>query len=355
MSLPSDSPSFVTLSEIMSQPEAWQVALRALEDQRVALDRLRAEGRISDIVFTGCGSPFFLCRTAAALWQGLTGHTAFAYPASEFLLFPQLTLTKSMPRTLVVVSRSGETTEALRAVEAFRRATGGLTLAVTCVTDSSLARLADVCLALPGTQEEGLAQTRSFTAMLLATQGLLFALAGHTPGPAFVDLPSLGADLLRDGAALAERLGTDLAIDRIYFLGSGLLYGVAGEAMIKTTEMSLSHANAYHFFEFRHGPMSMVNPQTLIVGFVSASAHGHEAAVLAQMRQMGARVLALTPVALDAAVADEQVLLPGALSDEERGPLYLPLVQLMVYHRAVSRGLNPDTPRHLSAVIKLSL
>ena len=88
---------------------------------------------------------------------------------------------------------------------------------------------------------------------------------------------------------------------------------------------------------------------------VSDRALAHESAVLAEMRALGARVLAITPVELEAGVADYQVMLPSGLTDFERGALYLPISQLMTLYRALHNSLNPDQPTNLTAVVHLDI
>jgi glucosamine--fructose-6-phosphate aminotransferase (isomerizing) len=125
--------------------------------------------------------------------------------------------------------------------------------------------------------------------------------------------------------------------------------------MLKMKEMSLSYSEAYHFLEFRHGPMSMVNRQTLVVGLLSEAALPHEIAVLKDMRALGGRVLAITPVKLPPEAADYQIVLPKGLTDMERGALYLPALQLLAFYRSLRNGLNPDTPTNLTAVVNLNI
>ena len=80
--------------------------------------------------------------------------------------------------------------------------------------------------------------------------------------------------------AAAHDLGANLALDRFYFLGSGIRYGLACEANLKMKEMTLTHSEAFHFLEFRHGPMSMVNSETAVIGLLSDANRVHEMAVL---------------------------------------------------------------------------
>jgi glucosamine--fructose-6-phosphate aminotransferase (isomerizing) len=154
---------------------------------------------------------------------------------------------------------------------------------------------------------------------------------------------------------LPRRLGEDQGIERLFFLGGGPLYGLASEAMLKTKEMSLSYAEAYYPLEFRHGPMSMVNGHTLVVGFLSDTALMEELRVLEDMHELGARTLALVEdgSAFTGWQPDHIVELRSGLDEWERGLLYLPVLQRLAYHRAVARRLDPDRPTHLKAVVKL--
>jgi glucosamine--fructose-6-phosphate aminotransferase (isomerizing) len=101
--------------------------------------------------------------------------------------------------------------------------------------------------------------------------------------------------------------------------------------------------------------MSVVNERTLVIGFLSDTGLLKELDVLKHMQQLGARTLALIE---DGARftdwrADDVIELRSGLDEWERGPLYLPAIQRLAYHRALAKGLNPDRPRNLEAVVEL--
>ncbi len=347
--------SYYTFQEITTQPAAWRAMLQDAESQTSALRSYWQREKLQEIICIGCGSTHYLARTAAVTFQGMTGVSGKAYPASELLLFPHIVLSSSAGRMLVAISRSGETTETLKAMEVFRTRDPGPVLGVVCYPDTSLAKLTSVSLVAREAHEQSVAQTRSFTSMLVAVQALVSIMAGHTLSRRFFELPELGAAIITDSLSLAQQLGGDAALERFYFLGSGPFYGLACEAMLKMKEMSLSYSEAYHFLEFRHGPMSMVNRQTLVVGLLSTAALSHEIAVLKDMRALGGRVLAITPAELPPEAADYQIVLPKGLTDLERGALYLPPLQLLAFYRSLHNGLNPDTPTNLTAVVSLDI
>jgi len=119
-------------------------------------------------------------------------------------------------------------------------------------------------------------------------------------------------------------------------------------------EMSLSVSEAFHFMEFRHGPMSMVNSKTLVVGLLSDSASSYELAVLKEMQALGAQTLLLTDkVTTEVLPADYLVCFESGLPESSRAALYMPVLQLLAYYRALHNGQNPDVPTNLNAVVVL--
>lgn len=340
----------LTYREILHQPDAWDDALSAFAGLETTVRAAWAGLGNHDVVFTGCGSTHYLSLSAAALFRGLTGTSATGQPASELLFFDE-TLPDPAKTLMIAVSRSGTTSETLAAIRRFRERGGSAVWAVTCYPDSPLAAEADIVLPAVAAQEESVAQTRSFTSMLLLCQALAACLGG-ADWRALEGLPALGRSLIATSEPLIETVGRRLVDERLFFLGSGPRYGLASEAMLKMTEMSLTTAQAFHFLEFRHGPMSMVEPGAQVIGLLSSGAASHERAVLHEMQAMGASTLVLDPSG-DPGRATWSIELPRDLPAWARPVLYLPPLQLLAYHRATAKGLDPDRPRNLSAVIHL--
>lgn len=161
-------------------------------------------------------------------------------------------------------------------------------------------------------------------------------------------LSELGTRLISSYGDGAQKIGEDLSFDRFYFLGSGMRYGLACEVNLKMKEMTLTHSEPFHFLEFRHGPMSMVNENTIVVGMLSEANRCHEARVLDEMKALGARVL-------DIAETDAKIVFNSNIPEAVRGVLYLPVLQLIAFHRSLAKGLNPDRPTNLTAVVKLEI
>jgi len=332
-----------TYTEIKSQTEAWA---QALEQTRSAI--LPNPADYEQVIFTGCGSTYYLSLAAAALYQELTGRTARAIPGGELLLNPKNVVRDNISQLLVTISRSGTTTETVRAAEQFKREGRGELLVISNY-DEVLSRQADFKILIEKGQEVSVAQTRSFASMYVAVTAFCARMAGRDDLlTAMGKLPEAGDRLMVRVEAQAKAIGENLALDRFYFLGSGIRYGLACEVNLKMKEMTLTHSEPFHFLEFRHGPMSMVNESAAVIGLRSDVNAAHEQKVLDEMRAKGSTLLNL-------AEADADITFESSVPEAVRAVLYLPALQLMAYHRSIAKGLNPDRPNNLTAVVKLDL
>lgn len=348
------SPGAFALSEILSQPLCWRTCFSELRDNRT-LSRIAEQlGGKRNWLFVGCGSSFYVALSAASTLTALTGMPARAVPASEILLFPQLTLVAEdcIP---VLISRSGRTSEVLKVAEAFRERNIA-TLGISCAPNQTLEKLVSSAIVLPAADEQSTVMTRSFTSMLMALQALAATMGRQE-------------DFLESQRALnpcAERLVDELPnhveefVSRHAFadyvcLGQGALYGIACESALKLTEMSVSYGQSFHTLEFRHGPKSIVSQQTLIMFLLSESGYKAELEVLEEIKELGGITFVVTNRAEERArrAADFLVELGADGPELARLPLYLPAQQLLGLYTGIKKGLDPDRPRHLSRVVVL--
>ena len=332
---------YATYLEIKTQTEAWAQALHLAS----TISLPQAED-YDQVIFTGCGSTYYLSLAAAALYQELTGRSARGVPGGELLLNTQTVMQAGVSRLLVAISRSGTTTETVKAVEKFKANKSGDVMVISNY-DEILSRLGDRSIVISKGQEDSVAQTRSYASMYLAATVFCARMARRDDLlDCMSSLPETGNHLVRDFEPAARHLGEDLDFDRFYFLGSGIRYGLGCEVNLKMKEMSLTHSEAFHFLEFRHGPMSMINEKAAVIGLVSESNFSHEKAVMNEMEALGGKTVALGEAGVD-------IAFESGVPESVRGVLYLPVLQLMAFYRSLKKGLNPDKPNNLSAVIKL--
>jgi glucosamine--fructose-6-phosphate aminotransferase (isomerizing) len=322
--------------------------VQAIQQQAEELKAFFREGRYEALAFTGCGSSYYLSLAAASSAGELLGIPSWGVPASEVWLRPAGAIPSKGRTLLVAASRSGETTETLRACRAFLETKAGGLVTLSCYPGSTLAEMGRINLVFPQAQEISVAQTRALSSLYLAATGLIGLWANRPQAiEEMAALPQVGRKVLSEYAGLARELGSDPTLDRFYFLGSGPAYGLACELSLKMKEMALSQSEPFHVLEFRHGPQSMVTQSTLIVALLSDSRGPHERAVLQEMRDKNARTVTIGE-------SEADVCFRSGLTEFSLSALYLPFGQLLAYERAISRGLDPDRPQYLEAVVKLA-
>jgi glucosamine--fructose-6-phosphate aminotransferase (isomerizing) len=310
--------------------------------------------RTQEWVFVGCGTSYYLAQAAAATFTLLLGVAARAVPASEILLFPTLVFpNKEAAIFPVLISRSGHTSEVLQVAELLRQR-GVEFLAVTC-DGNELTQLSTRRLKLPVT-EESTVMTSSFTSMLLALQYIAARLAKQNR---FVDalhlLPeALDGLLTIYGSRVAEF--AEQSFEDVTFLAQGALYPIASETALKVMESSSSYAQFFHALEFRHGPKSIVSEKVLVGALLSETGYAEESAVLLEMKELGARTMAianvLSPEVLRSADLSIELALPAP--ELARLTVYVVWGQLLGSRHGLWKGLDPDAPRHLSRVVTLA-
>lgn len=286
--------------EISSQPDTWRKAAALAPE---VMDELPGAGERLAIV--GCGTSYFVGQAAAVLREQAGHGETDAFPASE------------VPAgrgydAVLAVSRSGTTTEVVRALE--RVPAGVPTAAICAVPDTEVATVATRSVILDFADERAVVQTRFATTALALMRALTTT-----------DSSAALAEEAEEALAAPLPEGID-GFDQFVFLGAGWSVGLASEAALKMRESAGAWSEAYPAMEYRHGPVSATRPTTLVwaLGVV-------EPGVLESAARAGATVV-----------------------DSQRDPMAeLIVVQRAAVALAHERGLDPDRPRHLTRSVVL--
>lgn len=292
-----------TRAEIASQPDCWSQASRCDGG-------LPEDGHAALVI--GCGTSLYVAQVYAALREMAGQGRTDALPASEL---DAAIVTDRGYDVVLAISRSGTTSEVRSALAGMPGSV--LTQAITAVADSPIAHAVPEPVLLEFADERSVVQTRFATTAL----ALLRQRTGTDLAPVIAD----GRRAL--AASLPPLLTPGPAAAHVVFLARGWAVGLAAEAALKCREAAGAHSESYPALEYRHGPISIAGPQTL--------------------------VWALTPIDPDL-VAD--IAATGATVEQGRLD---PLAELVRVHRwaiaaADSAGLDPDLPRHLTRSVVLA-
>jgi glucosamine--fructose-6-phosphate aminotransferase (isomerizing) len=347
-----------TYREIKRQQKGWKAALESLEGVRSELLQILEKYNTATWIFSGCGTSYYLAQTASIIFEMITGFRCKSVASSEILMFPESVFNSRDGSLLIPISRSGITTEVVKAAQFTRDHFNIPTLAISCDPDSTLIKESELKLTFPFERENSVVMTGSFTTMVMSLI-YLASLRPHTEKvvPNFNEVADISTKVVEKYESFIEEISNDPKITDFVFLGHGPFYGIANEAALKVQEMSISPSQSFHALEYRHGPMSTASQYTLITVLCSQGGQEFERPLIHDLKQLGAKILVFmsNKESINLDIADYVVTDSKVFGDIFNPVIYIPLLQLLGYYKALAKNIDPDTPKNLSAVVKLEI
>jgi glutamine---fructose-6-phosphate transaminase (isomerizing) len=338
--------------EIHEQPT---VVARVIADGRETIDAIAAMLRqrdVDQIVIAARGTS-----DHAAIYAQYVLGARLGIPVA--LAAPSLvTLYGAEPRyrrsAVIGISQSGESPDVVAVVAAAGRQ-GVPTIAITNSPRSPLAEAADETIDLRAGEERAVAATKTYTAELTAIALLALAL-GAADAAAEAALLTLPTEMR---AALeieptAERVAAGRpAIGGAVVLGRGFEYATAREWALKLKELARLLADPYSSADFQHGPLALLQPGFPVFALApSGPPADGQVELLARLRADFDVDLVVVSDRDDALALGDGLRLPAGIPDWLMPIVSILPAQLVAYHLARARGLDPDAPRHIRKVTR---
>ena len=305
------------------------------------------------VILTGAGSSSYIGQCVAPLLDRRLAARVDAVATTDIVCAPQLYLDPDQPLLLVSFGRSGNSPESLAAVELAESLVREVRhLVVVCNADGALGKTPvaqAMTLLLPAeTHDTGFAMTSSFSCMLYAIVAAL--LPAGTMDSRIDAIASATGQAIQEAPPVLQELALQRH-DRVAYLGSGLLQGLAREASLKLGE--LTNGAVATCFEsplgFRHGPKTFITARTLVVVFVSNDTltRRYDLDLIDELRRDGraARIIEVTTQPRAEAGAD-CIAVPdlAAAADLDLLWPYLAIAQAYAFLSSRARGVAPDNP-----------
>lgn len=298
-----------TAAETAQQPATWRktmAQMKALRDSLQSYIGQVTEQADYEIILTGAGTSEFVGNAALAAVSARYGSRVRSLGTTDIVAAPEKYLSAVKPTLLISFARSGNSPESVGTVDAADAICGNLRhLFITCNEDGALAKAArsrDNCFSIvltPETNDRSFAMTSSFSNMYLA---VLCALQPDALEQIADDLERVCAagEACIGGYELFEKIVNEYDYDRLVYLGTAELKGIAQESALKTLELTAGQVAAVYDspMGFRHGPKSIVNDHTLTVIYLSDDPYTrrYEMDLVREMsrQRSGNRLLAVT-------------------------------------------------------------
>ena len=349
------------MKEIHEQPKAVRDTLAsAIQDGQIQYDKLGLTPEeladLNAVYIVGCGSAYHVGVTAQYVLEDLARIPVRVELASEFRyrtpLLPEKTL-------VIIISQSGETADSLAALRQAKQY-GASTLAIVNVVGSTIAREADHVFYTLAGPEIAVATTKAYSTQLAASYVLAIALAKARGTLTEEDaarmigeletLPDKIEKLLENKERIQWFASKQVAAKDIFFIGRGIDYAISLEGSLKMKEISYIHSEAYAAGELKHGTISLIEPNTLVVGILTQQdLYEKTLSNLLECKSRGAYLMALTcngNYSIEDS-ADFVIYIPKTDPHFAASLGVIPL-QLLGYYVSVAKGLDVDKPRNLA-------
>lgn len=352
----------ITTQEIKQQPELWQEAYQLYRQQEDRINQfledIFAKHDFVKVIFTGAGTSEFVGQTISPYLNKIhDGHHIHfeSIATTHIVAAPEYYLQKDMPTILVSFARSGNSPESLKTVELAKDLVEDLyQITITCAPEGKLAQASQgdernlLLLQPAGSNDQGFAMTGSFTCMSLTA--LMVFDQTIDKDRVIESIVKMGHFVLSQEEQIQAL--ADLAFNRIIYLGANGFFGLARESQLKISELTAGKiATMYDSpLGFRHGPKSFIDPETLVVTYVSNNEYTrlYDKDLINEVYhdQIAKKILALSVGELKDVEAD-QFTFDAAYQDLADIYLSFPYVlfaQSLALLTSVKIGNKPDTP-----------
>ena len=345
------------LKEIHEQPAAIQNTLSAhlSEEASFPLSE-KAMQHLQRIHIVACGSAFHAGVVGKEVIEALARIPVEVTVAGEFRYRNPILQENTL---CLAISQSGETADTLAALRKAKE-NHCLTVAIVNVAGSSIAREADVTLFTHAGPEIAVATTKAYSAQLtvLYLLSLRLALVRQTitkkdysdAVSSLKSIPCKVKEILKKQNEIRQFASQCAEQKDIFFIGRGLDYAASLEGSLKLKEVSYIHSEAYAASELKHGTISLIEKDTLVIALATQpTLYEKMRSNIAEAACRGAKIGSIT-------LENPKPPLPNTIFHitlPEINPLFSPSLsaiplQLFAYYVSLAKGLDIDKPRNLA-------
>ena len=349
------------MKEIHEQPKAIADTFNSVvKDGKIDLSAVGLTDEdiknTSQIYIVACGSAYHTGVVTQYVMEDLARVPVRVEVASEFR-YRRPILDKN--GLVIVVSQSGETADTLAALREAKNQ-GVKTLGIVNVVGSSIAREADSVFYTLAGPEISVATTKAYSAQLIAGYVLSIQFAkvlGQITDGQYADyiaelntIPEKIEKIIEDKERLQWFASKQINAKDIFFIGRGIDYAISLEGSLKLKEISYIHSEAYAAGELKHGTISLIEDETLVIGLLTQDElYEKTISNMVECKSRGAYLMGVTTFgnyAIEDAV--EFATYIPKIDNHFTASLAVVPLQLLAYYVSVAKGLDVDKPRNLA-------
>lgn len=350
------------MKEIMEQPEVIKATISPrIKDSQIHLDDVEFSeeylNNLNKISIVACGSAYHVGCVAKYFIENLLEKPVEVDVASEFRYRSPIVNKNTLT---IVISQSGETADTLAALRE-AKSRGSRVLSIVNVVGSSIANESDDVLYTWAGPEIAVATTKAYSTQL----SLLYLTALYMAKKLNKISEDSYKEILKDIEKLPSQISSVLEsqnkieniakkyynTEKVFFIGRNLDYAVCMEGSLKLKEISYIHSEAYAAGELKHGTISLIDDDTLVIALATQDKlFDKTVSNIREVKSRGAKILSITNennAEKISQISDDVLYVPNSCEMTAPSLAVVPL-QLLSYHVAKLRGCDIDKPRNLA-------
>lgn len=348
------------LKEIHEQPTAVKNTLNSyLNGDTINFSELKLSDEsiknTRSVIICGCGSAYHAGVVMQYVLEDLCRIPVRVELASEFRYRNPVVCGDEL---FIAVSQSGETADTIAALREAKRL-GLKTLAIVNVYGSTIARESDCVFYTKAGPEISVATTKAYSTQLIA--GYLIALKFASVRGTVSDeryaaligalraLPSKIGEILKEQSAVQQFASETVNREDVFFIGRGIDYAASIEGSLKLKEISYIHSEAYAAGELKHGTISLIESDTLVIGILTQSGLAEKTAGnLEETKSRNANIAVVASCGVKLPEGCGKAFIIPDTDEYFTASLSVVTLQLYAYYLSVLRGNDVDKPRNLA-------
>lgn len=343
---------YITEKEIFSQYEALEKTYNYLMDNSDRIKAIFEKAGVKGVIFTGSGSSYSLCKSAELSTKMRTGITAHSLAAGDLMMNFNDYEKLIKDTILITPSRSGSTSEVVMAVKKAKNLVAA-TISICATKDSDLSQIVDLSLEIPWAFDESVCQTRTVTNLYFANLMIVgIVVDDKSLLEELKKAVSNGSNYMRANTEILRGIGEE-DWEKIVVLGDSELEGIAEEGALAFKEISKLPSNYYHLLDVRHGPMVLIDKDTLVIAVCTPNGMEYQKNLFSDIKGKGARLITVSTEDKETWGSDFNIKIEKYNNYGVAGVPFIFVPQVLSLFKAISNGINPDIVEGLTPWIKL--
>lgn len=343
---------FLTEKEILDTPNALKQTYSYVCEKS---EEIKAffEKNNRKFTFFGCGSSYMLSKSAAALFASYENTSAAAIAAGEYIVDPDFWKETVRDSIVVTISRSGKTSEMVKAVKHIKETLGCNVISISMKDNNDIMPMSQLNITLDWCYDNSVCQTRTVTNLYTA----ILLLASYYANDEALRL-SVKAACETNEKFMAENRETlekiaSLDWEDVTVLADGPVRGIAEEGALAFTEIAMLTGRYFPMLDYRHGPVVISNEKSLTIMLINPAEDSLQKDMVADVISHGGPVVVVSKHKDNIYGATAHIQIDGIEKFAAWGIPFIYISQMTSLIKSVNMGGNPDAPKGLDAFIIL--